>query len=215
MSMTYGMELLLLVVIQLIYVPLLTLRTITMVKNLRMLTAFFGFLEALTYVFGLAIIFSGEQTLLEMLVYAFGFALGLFAGVFVEQKLAIGYTSVHVNINHHNPEMIEKLREKGYGVTAFDAYGKESQRVRIDILTRRRNEKELTQLILSFEPTAFIVAFEPKTFRGGYMTQLMGKRMKASKVNIGDENQEEHSIIHDNVVEVKRELKQLKKGWNR
>jgi len=217
MSMSQGMELLLLVVIQLIYVPLLTLRTITMVKNMRILTSIFGFLEALVYVFGLAIVFSGEQSLIQMVVYAFGFSVGLFAGVLVEQKLAIGYTSFNVNINHHNPELTAKLREKGYGVTVFDAYGKESQRVRLDILTQRRNEKDLTQLILCFEPNAFIVAFEPKTFKGGYMTQLMRRRMKLreKKVVIEPKITEDTSLFHEGVEEVKREFLELQKDWKR
>ena len=216
--MTHAMEMLLLIVVQLIYVPLLTLRTITMVKNLRVLTAFFGFLEALVYVFGLAIVFSGEQSLMEMVVYALGFSLGLFAGIFVEQKLAIGYTSFHVNISHHNPEMIQALRSKGYGVTAFDAKGKESSRVRLDILTQRRNENDLTKLILSYEPQAFIVAFEPKTFKGGYIAQLMRRRMGRIREDVTmsvepSPPEEDHSIFYEGVAEVRREFEQLQEDW--
>ena len=214
--MNKWMELLLLIVIQLVYVPLLTLRTITMVKNLRVLTALFGFMEALIYVFGLAIVFTGEQSILEMVVYALGFSLGLFAGVFVEQKLAIGFTSFHVNINHHNPELIRVLREKGYGVTAFDAMGKESERVRLDIMTRRRNEMEQRELKLAHEPAAFIVAFEPTTFRGGYMEKLMGTRLSQAnqKTKPAQTNQEEHSVLYEGVVEIKKEFEALQKQWN-
>lgn len=210
-----GMELLLLIIIQLIYVPLLTLRTITMVKNLRVLTAIFGFLEAFVYVFGLAIVFSGEQSTIEMLVYALGFSLGLIAGVFVEQKLAIGYTSVHVNISQHNPKLVEELRANGYGVTVFDAYGIESKRARLDILTHRRNEKKLMSLVLEHEPNAFIVAFEPKTFKGGYMTQLMRRRMKQANNGMvtSPNSHEDVSLFQEGVEEVKRELQELQEDW--
>lgn len=215
--MSHWLKLVLLIIIQLIYVPLLTLRTITMVKNLKVLAAVFGFLEALVYVFGLSIVFSGEQSLIEMLVYALGFALGLFAGVYVEQKMAIGYTSVHVNINRYNPELVSELREKGFGVTVFDAYGKESQRVRLDILTQRKREKELTTTILAFEPTAFIVAYEPKTFQGGYLTKLMKQRRKSTTKRVlsqTDDVREESQIAHS-IKEVRRELKALYTTWNK
>lgn len=215
MSISHGMELLLLIVIQLIYVPLLTLRTITMVKNLRVLTAFFGFMEALVYVFGLTIVFSGEQSILEMMVYALGFALGLFGGVYVEQKLAIGYSSFHVNISGHNPELVQELRTNGFGVTVFDAVGKESNRVRFDILTHRKHEKTLTDLILAYEPAAFIVSFEPKTFRGGYMTQLMKKRVKANKRNRPIKLEVHVSKLHKGIVEIRREFMQLKIAWKK
>lgn len=170
------MKLILIIVIQLVYVPMLTLRTISMVKNLKILTAAFGFLEALIYIFGLAIVLSGEQSILEMIVYAFGFASGLFVGIYVEQKLAIGYSSIHVNIRKHNKEMVEELRKQGFGVTVFQGEGRHGTRDRIDILTQRKREASLIKEIKNYEPDAFIIAYEPVRFSGGYLTKMMKKR---------------------------------------
>ena len=169
-------KLILIIVVQLIYVPLLTLRTITMVKNLKVLTAVFGFMEAFVYIFGLAIVLSGEQNTVEMLVYAFGFAIGLFLGIYVEQKLAIGFTNVTVNINHQNQVLVRELRDKGFGVTVYLGAGRDSDRYRLEILTRRKNEAELNEILNIHEPKAFVISFEPKTFRGGYLSELMKKR---------------------------------------
>lgn len=168
-------KLILIILVQLIYVPLLTLRTICMVKNLKNATVVFGFLEALVYIFGLAMVLTGEQNILEMVIYALGYAMGLFVGILVEQKLAIGYTTIEVNINHDNDLMVNRLRESGYGVTVYSGDGKYGERKRLDILTQRKSEKELVTLILSMEPEAFIVAYEPKTFKGGYLTEMMLK----------------------------------------
>ena len=88
--------LILIITIQLLYVPMLTLRTISMVKNLKLFTALFGFLETLMYIFGLAIVLSGEKSILEMIVYASGFSMGLVVGIYIEQKLAIGYLCLNV-----------------------------------------------------------------------------------------------------------------------
>lgn len=166
-------KLVLIIIVQLIYVPLLTLRTISMVKKHRIAAMCFGFTESLVYVFGLAIVLKGESSVIEMVVYALGFALGLFVGINVEEKLAIGYTSIHVNINHENKELVDNLREMGHGVTVYDGQGKEGLRRRIDILTQRKREQELLQYIISQEPDAFIIAYEPKLFRGGYLMQVL------------------------------------------
>jgi uncharacterized protein YebE (UPF0316 family) len=168
-------KLLLIIIIQLVYVPLLTLRTITMVKNLKVGAMVFGFLEALTYVFGLSMVLKGDSTILELSVYAIGFALGLFIGMLIEQKMAIGYSSIHVNINHENKELVTNLREMGYGVTIYKGEGKFGDRLKLDILTQRKSEKELISYVLSVEPDAFIIAYEPKTFRGGYLVRLLKK----------------------------------------
>ena len=171
------MKLLLIISVQLIYVPLLSLRTVCMVKNLKVLTTMFGFLEAMVYIFGLAMVLSGEQTFIEMFVYAVGYALGLLVGVMIEQKMAIGYSNFEVNINHENPKMIKELRDKGYGVTVYEGEGRNGKRLKLDILTKRKNEKNLLGLVLAMEPNAFIMSYEPKTFRGGYLGEIMKRRL--------------------------------------
>lgn len=163
-------------VLQLIYVPLLALRTISMVKKLRVLTAVFGMIETLIYIFGLSIVLSGDLNVLEMIVYAVGFGLGLVVGIEVENRIAIGYTSFIVNIRNRNNDLINELREKGYGVTLYEGEGRESTRYQLDILTKRSKELALINLVTSYEPTAFIMAFEPTRFQGGYLEDLMRKR---------------------------------------
>lgn len=170
-------NLILILIMQLIYVPMLALRTICMVKKLTVLTAVFGVLEALIYVFGLSLVLTGDQTILEMLVYAFGFGLGLIVGIHIENRIAIGYTSVIANIREKNMALITQLRENGYGVTVFEGEGRESSRYRLDILTKRSRETELLELINQYEPSAFVIFYEPKLFKGGYILELMKKRM--------------------------------------
>jgi uncharacterized protein YebE (UPF0316 family) len=169
-------DIVLLLILQLIYVPMLALRTISMVKKLALLTAFFGFLESLIYVFGLAIVLSGDQSLLGMFVYAIGFSLGLILGIHIENKIAIGYTTINVNISHRNDEMTAHLREQGYGVTIFQGEGRESVRYRYEVLTKRSREIELMDIVDRYEPKAFIVSYEPTRFKGGYLTDLMKKQ---------------------------------------
>lgn len=205
-------KLLLIVLIQLIYVPLLTLRTITMVKNLKMLTALFGFLEAFTYVFGLAIVLSGEQNTIEMMVYALGFALGLFVGVFVEQKMAIGFVTVSVNINHPNNKLVDELRSLGYGVTVYQGEGRDGDRFRMEILTRRRREKELNRIIDHYEPAAFIISYEPKTFKGGYLSEMMKRRTKLNRSN-REKHQFSKPIVKRGMDEARRESSEFIKTW--
>ena len=171
-------DLILLLVLQLVYVPMLALRTISMVKKLTLLTAVFGFLESAIYVFGLAIVLTGEQSLLQMFVYALGFALGLVVGIQIENKIAIGFTSLLVNIKEPNDAFVKTVREAGFGVTIFQGEGRDGQRYRLDILTKRSREQEVLALIEEFEPEAFVLSYEPTRFKGGYMEVMMKKQAK-------------------------------------
>ncbi len=170
-------EIVLILILQLCYVPMLALRTICMVKKLTLLTAFFGFLEAIVYVFGLALVLTGDQTTLAMVVYALGFSIGLIVGIAIENRIAIGFRSLQVNIKTKNMELIDGLRSMGYGVTVFEGEGREGSRYMLDILTKRSQEKELLELINQVEPNAFVIAYEPTRFQGGFIEQMMKKQV--------------------------------------
>lgn len=203
-------EIVLILILQLCYVPMLALRTICMVKKLTLLTAFFGFLEAIVYVFGLALVLSGDQTTLAMIVYALGFSLGLIVGIAIENKIAIGFRSVLVNIKTKNVLLIDELRSMGYGVTVFEGEGREGSRYRLDILTKRSQEKELFELINAHEPSAFVIAYEPTRFQGGFIEQLMKKQMN-QKFNFQLPKAEKPGWLKKATQSVASEVKELVK----
>lgn len=170
------MDLLYIILLQFIYVPIFTLRTIFMVKNIVVLSSILGFLEAIIYLYALKIVFSDLSNVYAMIVYAAGFSLGIFIGNALERKLAVGYTVFSVNLMNKNKEMVEFLRTQGYGVTLYKGEGRDSERYKLEILTKRSKENELLFQIEKYEPSAFIIAYEPKTFKGGYLLKVMKKR---------------------------------------
>lgn len=209
-------DIILLLILQLVYVPMLALRTISMVKKLTLLTAVFGFLESIIYVFGLAIVLTGEQNIIQMLVYALGFSLGLIVGIHIENKIAIGYTSILVNIKEKNHLLIDAVRERGFGVTVFQGEGKDSPRYRLDILTKRTRENELLELIAQYEPNAFILSYEPTRFKGGFMEILMKKqsRKRLAMEGVAPENESDGSAswLQKEKEKIVQEVKELRRS---
>jgi len=168
-------EILLIILLQLVYVPIFTLRTIFLVKNMITKAAFLGFLESLIYVFGLSLVFSGKTGTLALIVYAVGFSIGILIGGFIENKLAIGYNNLMVNLMDKNMELINKLRDEGFGVTVYEGEGRDSKRYRLDILTKRSREEELLKIVEEYEPKAFIISYEARQFKGGFLVNCMKK----------------------------------------
>lgn len=162
-------DILLILVLQLLYVPIYTLRTIFLVKNVTALAAILGVAEMLIYVFGLSIVFSGDQSLVQMVVYAVGFGIGIILGTMLESKLAIGYINVTVNTQQKNTELINVLRNNGFGVTVYTGEGRDSDRFRMEVLTKRNRENELIATVEHYEPKAFIISYEPRRFKGGFL----------------------------------------------
>jgi uncharacterized protein YebE (UPF0316 family) len=183
-------DIILVLVLQLVYVPAFTLRTIFLVKGLRMKAAFLGLIEALIYIFGLSIVFSGEQNIVVMIVYALGFGLGIIIGSMIEERLAIGYTTIQVVLGNKNKDLVDQLRIDGYGVTVYEGEGKDATRYKLEVLTKRNQEEGLYEMIQDYEPNAFIIAYEPKAFMGGFLLKDM-KRRKKRKAQLEDMEKKE------------------------
>lgn len=174
-------EIIFILLLQLLYVPLFTLRTIFLVKNITALASIIGIVEMLIYVFGLSLVFSGDQGFLAMVVYAVGFGIGIIIGTKIEQKLAIGYIYVTINTQARNEQLIQILRNEGFAVTTYIGEGRDSSRYKYEILTARNREKELFALVQHHEPSAFIISYEPKSFKGGFLVRRMKQHNKHQK----------------------------------
>ena len=169
-------------VAQLILVPVLTLRTITMVKGMKEKAAALGMLEGIIYVVALGIVFSDLSNYLNMVAYALGFGVGIYLGQILEQKLAIGFVTIEVNIMNKNEELTGHLRDEGFSVSTAEVQGmNEARRYRLDCTARRDREAEFIKIVSTYEPSAFIVSYEPRNFKGGYITKAMKKNKKNKK----------------------------------
>ncbi|MDZ7543106.1 hypothetical protein GNF83_18380, partial [Clostridium perfringens] len=67
-------------ILQLIYVPLLTLRTTFVVKGKKAQSSLFAFLEAIIYIVSLGIVFSDLSNLLNIGAYIIGYGIGIYLG---------------------------------------------------------------------------------------------------------------------------------------
>lgn len=155
---------------QLVIVPLSTLRTTFVVKGLRLYAALIGLIESLIYVIALGIIFSDLSNVSNMIAYATGYAVGVLIGTGIERKLAIGYRQVTVNLLKPDDNLVDLLRTLGYGVTVYEGQGMHNEtRYRLDMMVKRSLEKELLKLIQEHAPKAFILTFEPLSYKGGFI----------------------------------------------
>ncbi|MCL7746859.1 DUF2179 domain-containing protein [Halalkalibacter alkaliphilus] len=171
------LQALIIFIAQLLFVPVLTLRTIMMVKGMKEKAAVLGILEGLIYVVALGIVFSDLSNYLNMAAYAIGFGVGVYLGQLIEQKLAIGYVSIEVNIMNKNEKLTRDLRDEGFSVSMSEVEGmNHARRFRLDCTARRDREEEFMKIVSTYEPNAFIISYEPRNFKGGYITKAMKKR---------------------------------------
>jgi uncharacterized protein YebE (UPF0316 family) len=169
-------------IVNIVYVSLFTVRMILTLKGQRYTAAFVSTFEVVIYVFGLGLVLDNLDQIQNLIAYAIGYGLGVISGMKIEEKLALGYITVNVVSTNPDIEFTKKLREKGYGVTSWFAYGMDGDRLSMQILTPRKYELRLYETIKELDPKAFIIAYEPKAIHGGFwVKQVRKSRLKKEK----------------------------------
>ncbi|NLA24913.1 MAG: DUF2179 domain-containing protein [Bacteroidales bacterium] len=132
-----------------------TIRIIMVARGRKALAPILGFFEVFIWIVVVSKIMGGTNNLLHFVFYAGGFAAGNYIGILLEEKLAMGSVVVRVIIGQNSTELIDKLKEKGYGLTFMPAQGREEQVHVIFLTLKRSGLKELIPIINDFNPSTF------------------------------------------------------------
>ncbi|MDR6226312.1 DUF2179 domain-containing protein [Desmospora profundinema] len=154
--------------IQIAYVTTSTLRLIVMMKGNAKLASLISFGEVFIYMLGLATVLDNMDHWYNLVVYCLGFALGVYTGSLIEEKMAMGYVTVQVITRKEDSDMPQQLRNAGFGVTSWLGEGLSGERLVLMVLTKRRRQAELLRKVKEIDSQAFVVSSEPKTFIGGF-----------------------------------------------
>ncbi len=151
-------------------VSMATIRMIMVVRGKRFIAALIGFFEVSIYVMAIGKVLSGLDNPINILVYASGFATGNFMGVFLEEKLALGNIVAQVISDHEVMKLVGILRDKGFGVTVIEGYGRQGIRHLLNITLKRKDLQALYQIIDQHDKNAFITVMDTRSIRGGYFS---------------------------------------------
>lgn len=164
--------------ISFVYITLNTLRFMLTMKGYRNLAPVLSVLEIIVYVVGLAMVLNRLDNVWNIIAYALGYGVGVRVGIIIEDKLALGYIMATVILPSTDSELPKILRSAGFGVTQSHAEGLEGDRLVLDILTPRNQERRLYGMITEREPKAFIITYEPKFISGGFWVKRVRRRFR-------------------------------------
>ncbi|NPD84659.1 DUF2179 domain-containing protein [Lentimicrobium sp. L6] len=144
------------------------LRIIFATKGLKYPAFFAGFMESLIWLIAIGQIMNHLDNALCYLAYAGGFATGNVVGIYLEQKLSIGYVMVRVIFQKDSETTISLLREADYRLTISDAEGMD-QPVKVVFSTIMRNRlKVFLKILNQNNPNAFYTIEDVKMVKQGY-----------------------------------------------
>jgi uncharacterized protein YebE (UPF0316 family) len=143
-----------------------TMRTILIVQGKKYLAGITGFFEVLIWVFAIRFIFQHLDNYLNLIGYATGFALGNILGIALEQRIGFGFAQLNIISRHDTDLIANKLRHSKYGVTILPGEGGSGGVSIIVVITSRKYQKKVIQLVESVDKEAFITVQHSLPYRG-------------------------------------------------
>ena len=178
MSLLYSF--LFIVIARICDVSLSTLRVAYISRGRKYSAAGFGFFEVLIWITVVSRVLVGERHVLTYIAYAFGFACGTLVGMFIEERLAVGWALVRVITQKPVTEFMQKLSAAGYGVTQQDAFGARGPVRVLVLLMSRKRLKRFQTLLVEFDPQAFYTIEDVRNAREEPLTYSAGTTTTAA-----------------------------------
>lgn len=136
-------------------VTLDTVRIIFVSRGYRLLSALMGLVVVSIWLFAIGQTMKNLESPLCLAAYAMGYTLGIWLGISIEEKLAIGAQMVRIITNKDAGPLIQKLRQAGHGVTSIPAHGASGRVHLLFTIVQRKQTQAVIDLVRGFDPQTF------------------------------------------------------------
>jgi len=133
-----------------------TIRVIYISKWIKFLAPIIAFFEIVIWLLAMEVVMNDLSNVANFLAFAFGFAMGTYIGLVIEEKLSIGMVILRIiTAEESNEEIISFMRSENYGITSLDASGSRGNVKMILSLVNRVDIPGITEPIRATNPHAF------------------------------------------------------------
>ena len=169
-----------------------TIRVIYISRGIKYLAPIIAFFEIVIWLFAMEVVMSDLSNVANFFAFAFGFAIGTYVGLIIEEKLSIGMVILRIitTEDETEDEIMEFMKGEHCGVTSLEGKGTRGNVRMIISLVNRTDLPRITAYLQENKPHAFFSiedvryanegVFRPKTTNPvvGMMKSLVPWRKK-------------------------------------
>jgi len=144
-----------------------TIRIVMVAKGHKKIAPILGFFEVFIWLLAITRIIQNLDNWICYVAYAGGFATGNYIGLLIEEKVAIGIVKIQIITRKESHDLIENLKNAGYGITHHEAQGG-TEKVDIVYSIIKRNEiQKVEDIVKTTNPKAFYSIEDVKSVSHG------------------------------------------------
>lgn len=144
-----------------------TIRIVMVAKGQKLWAPIMGFFEVFIWLLAISRIFENLDNWACYFAYAAGFATGNYAGLIIEERLAMGIVKIQIITRRSAVELIENLKNSGYGITHHDAKGSSENVSIIYSIIKRTEIQKVENIVKTTNPKAFYSIEDVKSVSHG------------------------------------------------
>ena len=163
-------------------VSLGTLRSVLASKGKKKIVPFIGFFEVLIWLFAISSILKNLHNVMSYFAWAGGYATGIYVGLAIEEKLAIGNQVIRIITNQDCEKLIQSIKQANFGLTVLDGQGARGPVKLIFIVLKRKEVDNLINLINIYNPKAFYSVEDVKEASQLHYSSLYSRNKILNKV---------------------------------
>ena len=158
-----------------------TMRVQLIVRRRKYLAALIGFVEILIYILIVSRVISdigeweGWISLIPVLAYCGGFAVGTLVGILLSERMSRGVIEVTVIAQDPAVQVEAAVREAGFALTRYEGVGREGPVDVLSVICGTHDLHRLVQVVTQADPKAFVYTQELAGLRGGYVYGVKSK----------------------------------------
>lgn len=146
-----------------------TIRLVFIARNMRLLAAATAFLEALIFAVVMASIVQEIDNIINLTAYCLGAAGGSYAGMWLESRFVVSYSTVTVITRQQGAEIADALRQASFGVTMTHGEGRDGPVQILRSSTINKDIPYMTDIIKGINEAAFIEIESARTLSRGWI----------------------------------------------
>lgn len=155
---------------KIVEVTFATLRIVLINRGERTKGSLVAFVEIILWIMITGTVLVGfTKAPLKIVVFALAFSLGNYLGSWLENKIALGLSTIQIITCEDSKQLLEVLRQNDLAVTVVAAEGKDGMRKVLDIHLKRSRIPATVKLINKNIKDCVITVRDVKVIKGGYI----------------------------------------------
>ncbi len=148
-----------------------TIRLILITRGNKFWSTILAFFESLIFVLVLGAVVSNLGSILNLMAYCGGFAIGGYVGQWLEEKMTRGYVMVMVVTREQEKgaAIAKAIRAAGFGATEVSGRGGEGDVSIVESIIERHDLGKCSEVIQSIDPDSFITVQNLRMTQRGYV----------------------------------------------